>query len=141
VREASTMFLTSPGSRAKRSQKETARIAKFELAPGSLDFPELLMPVADDNLEEEYRLTRAALVRAGLDMNGSIDALYRDWRRWRDKSNRSAPGDRSAIRNADEWWARHLAQFRSLIDPVHVSARSVRAGKDERERARHTSAK
>jgi hypothetical protein len=106
-----------------------------------VDFPELLMPVADDNLEEEYRLTRAALVRAGLDMNGSIDALYRDWRRWRDKSNRSAPGDRAAIRNADEWWARHLAQFRSLIDPVHVSARSVRAGKDERERARHTSAK
>lgn len=99
------------------------------------------MPVANDNLEEQYRLTRAALVRAGLDMNGSIDALYRDWRRWRDKSNRSAPGDRAAIRNPDEWWARHLAQFRSLIDPVHVSARSVRAGKDDRERARHTSAK
>jgi hypothetical protein len=94
------------------------------------------MAIANLNLEEQYRLTRAALVRAGLDMNGSIDALYRDWRRWRDKSKRSAPGDRVAIGNADEWWARHLAQFRSLIDPVHVTARSVRAGKDDRARVR-----
>ena len=42
------------------------------------------MTIANINLEEQYRLTRAALVNAGLDMNGSIDALYRDWRRWRE---------------------------------------------------------
>jgi hypothetical protein len=41
------------------------------------------MTIANTNLEEQYRFTRAALVSAGLDMNGSIDALYRDWRRWR----------------------------------------------------------
>ena len=36
-------------------------------------------------LDEEYRLIRAALVSAGVDMTDSMDALYRDWRRWRDK--------------------------------------------------------
>ena len=55
------------------------------------------------NLEREYRSTRAALGNAGLDMNGSIDALYRDWHRWRDRSQSlSQP-------NRDQWWARHLA--------------------------------
>jgi len=39
------------------------------------------MTIANINLEQEYRLTRAALVSAGLDMNGSIDALYCDRRR------------------------------------------------------------
>src|SRR5216684_6610298 len=88
------------------------------------------MTIANINLEEQYRLTRAALVNAGLDMNGSIDALYRDWRRWRQKPKPLAPPDRVAIGNADQWWARHLAQFRCLIDPVHVTARAVRARKD-----------
>ena len=37
-------------------------------------------------LDEEYRLTRAALINGGVDMTGSMDALYRDWRRWRYKS-------------------------------------------------------
>ena len=70
------------------------------------------MTIANTNLEEQYRFTRAALVSAGLDMNGSIDALYRDWRRWRDTPNPLAPPDRVAIGRADRWWARHLAQFR-----------------------------
>ena len=65
------------------------------------------MTIANTNLEEQYRFTRAALVSAGLDMNDSIDALYRDWRRWRDKPNLLAPPDRVAIGNADQWWARH----------------------------------
>jgi len=93
------------------------------------------MAIADVSLEEQYHSTRAALVSAGLDMNGSIDALYRDWRRWRDKSPLTPP-NRIAMKNADQWWARHLAQFRSLIDSVHVTARSVRADKDEKLRAR-----
>jgi hypothetical protein len=87
------------------------------------------MTIASINLEERYRLTRAALVSAGLDMNGSIDALYRDWRRWRDKPKPLTLPDGVAIWDADQWWARHLAQFRCLIDPVHVTARAVRARK------------
>jgi hypothetical protein len=94
------------------------------------------MTIANINLEEQYRLTRAALVRAGLDMNGSIDALYRDWRRWRDKPKPFSLPNRVAIKNADQWWARHLVQFRCLIDPVHVTARSVRALKDDTGRVR-----
>ena len=94
------------------------------------------MTIANINLEEQYRLTRAALVNAGLDMNGSIDALYRDWRRWRQKPKPLAPPDRVAIGNADQWWARHLDQFRCLIDPVHVTARAVRARKDDTARVR-----
>jgi len=43
------------------------------------------MTAANVSLEEEYRLTRTALVKAGLDMTASMDALYRDWRRRRDK--------------------------------------------------------
>jgi hypothetical protein len=101
-----------------------------------LELLELFMTIANIDLEEQYRLTRAALVRAGLDMNGSIDALYRDWLRWREKPKCLAPRDRVAIGNADRWWALHLAQFRSLIDPVHVTARSVRACKDDRARIR-----
>lgn len=80
-------------------------------------------------LDAEYRATRAALVDAGVDMTDSMDALYRDWRRWREKSKRRAI-DHVAIANADQWWARHLEQFRSLIDPRHVAARSERARKD-----------
>ncbi|HKB89227.1 MAG TPA: hypothetical protein VKC60_01790 [Opitutaceae bacterium] len=93
------------------------------------------MTIANTNLEEQYRFTRAALVSAGLDMSGSIDALYRDWRRWRD-APLLAPSDRVAIGNVDQWWARHLAQFRCLIDPVHVTARAVRTRKDDTTRVR-----
>lgn len=93
-------------------------------------FPPLFMTSANLSLEEEYRLTRTALVNAGLNMTGSMDALYRDWRRWRDKLEAMAPLDRVATGKVDQWWARHLAQFRCLIDPVHVTARAVRARKD-----------
>lgn len=82
------------------------------------------------NLDAEYRLIRAALVHAGVDMSDSMDALYRDWRRWRSKSESLAAVDNAGVANADQWWARHLAQFRSLIDPPHVAARAERARKD-----------
>lgn len=81
-------------------------------------------------LDEEYRSTRAALINAGVDMTGSMDALYRDWRRWRYKSKSLAAVDRAEVANADQWWSRHLAQFRCLIDPPHVAARAERARKD-----------
>jgi hypothetical protein len=81
-------------------------------------------------LDAEYRLTRAALINAGVDMTGSMDALYRDWRRWRDKSKSLAAVDSAEVANADQWWSRHLAQFRCLIDPLHVAARAERARKD-----------
>ena len=88
------------------------------------------MTATNISLEEEYRLTRKALVKAGLDMTASMDALYRDWRRWRDKLVSMARLDSVATGEIDQWWARHLAQFRCLIDPVHVTARAVRASKD-----------
>jgi hypothetical protein len=85
------------------------------------------------DLEAEYRLTRAALVNAGVDMTDSMDALYRDWRRWRDNDRTRFPAavDRVGVAGLDQWWARHLAQFRSLIDPPHVAARAQRALKDQ----------
>lgn len=83
------------------------------------------------DLENEYRLTRAALVNAGVDMSDSMDALYRDWRRWREKPPKSlALIDRVQMAGVDRWWAQHLAQFRSLVDPPHVAARAERAHKD-----------
>ena len=88
-----------------------------------------MTPIVD--LEAEYRLTRAALVNAGVDMTDSMDALYRDWRRWRDKPKSLAPVDRVGVAGVDQWWARHLAQFRSLIDPLHVAARAERTRKDQ----------
>ena len=88
------------------------------------------MTAANISLEEKYRLTRKALVKAGLDMTASMDALYRDWRRRRDKLESMARLDSVATRQVDQWWARHLAQFRCLIDPVHVTARAARASKD-----------
>ena len=99
-------------------------------APGTATFPELFMTAVNVSLEEEYRLTRTALVKAGLDMTASMDALYRDWRRRRDKLESMARLDSVATGQLDQWWARHLAQFRCLIDPVHVTARAVRARKD-----------
>ena len=81
-------------------------------------------------LDEEYRLTRAALVNAGVDMTDSMDALYRDWRRRRDRSESRARVDSVAVGNADQWWTKHLAQFRRLIDPLHVAARAERERKD-----------
>jgi len=45
------------------------------------------------DLEAEYRLTRAALMKAGVDVTDSMDGLYRDWRRWRDKRRSLAPTD------------------------------------------------
>lgn len=88
------------------------------------------MTAANIRLEEKYRSTRKALVEAGLDMTGGMDALYRDWRRWRDKLETMVRVDSVAIGKVDEWWARHLVQFRCLIDPLHVTARAVRAQKD-----------
>jgi hypothetical protein len=83
------------------------------------------------NLDAEYRSTRAALVRAGIDMTDSMDALYRDWCRWRDQSKSPAAAARGTMVDADRWWARHLEQFRSLIDAPHVAARAERARKDQ----------
>ena len=84
--------------------------------------------IATVDLETEYRLTREALVNAGLDMTDSMDALYRDWRRWRDQPKFLAPAGAARV---DQWWARHLAQFQSLIDPPHVAARAERTLKDQ----------
>jgi len=81
-------------------------------------------------LDEEYQLIRAALINAGIDMTGSMDALYRDWLRWRHKSKSLAAVDSAEVANADKWWSHHLAQFRSLIDARHVAARAERARKD-----------
>jgi hypothetical protein len=86
---------------------------------------------ANVDLEAEYRLTRAALVNAGVEMTASMDALYRDWRRWRDMPKSLTPADRPGGASVDQWWAAHLAQFRSLIDPPHVAARAERARKDQ----------
>jgi hypothetical protein len=83
------------------------------------------------DLEAEYRLTRTALVNAGVDITDSMDALYRDWRRWRDQRKSLASIDRIRVAGLDQWWARHLEQFRSLIDPLHVAARAERTRKDQ----------
>ena len=81
------------------------------------------------HLDAEYRLTRAALLNAGVEMTDSIDALYRDWRRWRDFSGARALVNHRGAANADLWWAHHLAQFRSMIQPAQVAARAERARK------------
>ena len=82
-------------------------------------------------LDEEYQSTRAALINARLNMTDSIDALYRDWHRWRNSSRSLAGGvDTVATAKADQWWTLHLAQFRSLMDPLHVAARAERIRKD-----------
>lgn len=82
------------------------------------------------DLDAEYRRTRAALVDAGVDMTDSIDSLYRDWRRWRDKLQSKTAAERARAGNPDVWWSRHLAQFRSLTDSPHAVARAERARKD-----------
>jgi len=63
-------------------------------------------------------------------MTGSIDALYRDWRRWHDKLQERSEGETVESASVDRWWALHLAQFRTLIDPLHVAARAERVRKD-----------
>jgi hypothetical protein len=83
-----------------------------------------------DHLDAEYSFTRAALLNAGVEMTESIDALYRDWRRWRDLSGARALVDHRGAANADLWWAHHLAQFRSMIQPAQVAARAERARKE-----------
>src|SRR6516165_11570342 len=83
------------------------------------------------DLEAEYWLTRAALLNAGVDMTDSMDALYRDWRRWRDQPKSLAPVDRARVAGLDQWWARHLEQFRSLIDAPNAAARAERTRKDQ----------
>jgi hypothetical protein len=90
--------------------------------------------MTDNNidLEVEYQSIREALVNAGL-MTGSIDALYADWRRWRNNSKMALPPGRNAASwNANQWWAEHLAQFRRLMDPMHLAARALRERKDRR---------
>jgi hypothetical protein len=82
------------------------------------------------NLNAEYRLTRAALVNARVEMTDSIDALYRDWRCRRAKLESRFAVDRAEVADADKWWTHHLAQYRCLIDPRHVAARAKRARKD-----------
>src|SRR5947209_580196 len=81
-------------------------------------------------LDEEYRLTRAALVDAGVDVTDSMDSLYRDWCQRRNKAKSRARVDSAALGNADQWWSGHLAQFRCLIDPLRVAARAERVRKD-----------
>jgi hypothetical protein len=110
------------------SEKKRWNVTRFSPA-NSAAHPQLTMSITR-NLDEEYRLIRSALVNAGVDMTDSMDALYRDWRRWRDKSKSRAAIARLGVADADQWWARHLVQFRSLIDPLHVAARAERARKD-----------
>jgi hypothetical protein len=62
------------------------------------------MITTNANLEQEYRLIRIDLANAELDVNGSVDSLYRDWRRWRDKPEVLSLPNRVAIDNADQWW-------------------------------------
>jgi hypothetical protein len=81
-------------------------------------------------LNEEYQLTRAALVNAGIEMTDSMDTLYREWRRWRGGLGSRVRANSAAVGEADQWWSYHLAQFRSLIDPRHIAARAERARKD-----------
>jgi hypothetical protein len=82
------------------------------------------------DLEKEYHSIRRALINAQL-MTGSIDALYSDWLRWRNES--LSPRARVNAVDANQWWAGHLSQFRSLTDSAHLAARAERARKDARE--------
>ena len=94
------------------------------------------MTTTDIDLQQEYHSTREALANAGLDMNGSIDALYRDWCRWREQPKSLGPTGGVAIGNVDQWFIRHLVQFRSMMDSVHVAARAIRSRKDATIRVR-----
>ena len=85
------------------------------------------------DLEREYRTIREALISAGL-MTDNLDSLYSDWQRWRDESKKRASERLNAVAlDVDQWWARHLSQFRSLMDSAHLAARAVRARKDAQE--------
>jgi hypothetical protein len=87
----------------------------------------------ETDLELEYRTIRGALINAGL-MTSNLDSLYRDWQRWREESKmRASERLNSVALDVDQWWARHLSQFRSLMDSAHLAARIVRARKDAQE--------
>jgi hypothetical protein len=88
--------------------------------------------MTDNNigLEQEYRSIRQALIDAGL-MTSSIDALYADWQRRRNESLSPRVGAYAV--DANQWWARHLSQFRILMDREQLAARAERVRKDARE--------
>ena len=117
-------------------------VAIWRTAPGTATFPELFMTRANISLEEEYRLTRTALVNAGLNMTGSMDALYRDWRRWRDKSASMAPLDSIATQEKSTngglgiWpssgaWSILYTSRRGPCARVKIVRREYRSGGDE----------
>lgn len=91
------------------------------------------MTTGETDLEREYRTIREALIKAGL-MTSNLDSLYSDWQRWRAEAKMPA-SDRpnSLALEVDQWWVRHLSQFRSLMDSAHQAARIVRARKDAQE--------
>jgi hypothetical protein len=105
------------------------KVLRYSAPRSTVDSIQSMTAMVD--LEAEYLLTRAALMNAGVDMTDSMDALYCDWRRWRDQPKSLAPVDRVRVAGLDQWWARHLAQFRSLIDQPHVAARAERTRKDQ----------
>ena len=105
------------------------RVNRYLSPPSTADSIISMSAIVD--LEAEYRLTRAALLNAGVDITDSMDALYRDWRRWREQRKSLAPVDHARVAGLDQWWAGHLEQFRSLIDPPHVAARAERTRKDQ----------
>jgi hypothetical protein len=91
-----------------------------------------LKTLGETELELEYRTIRGALIDAGM-MTSNLDSLYRDWQRWREESKiRASERLNSVALDVDQWWARHLSQFRSLMDSTHLAARIVRARKDAR---------
>ena len=105
------------------------KVNRYSSPRSTMDPNPSMTAIAD--LEAEYRLTRAALLNAGVDMTDSMDALYRDWRRWRDHPKSLVPVDRARVAGLDQWWSRHLEQFRSLIDAPHAAARAERTRKDQ----------
>jgi len=125
-RKENRIVQAGPGSLLRSMKKQ---IEIFNSSACNRSDPEPATAAAV-KLDEEYRLTRQALLNAGVEMTDSIDALYRDWRRWRGSSKSRAGANRDGLTDPDQWWARHLAQFRVLIDQPHIAARAERARKD-----------